>query len=528
MVRQFCNPASPVRILLTTDVAAQGLNLHFAARYLFHLDIPWNPARMEQRIGRLDRFGQPRGVFSFHFTSSQAEELRFLSRIARKVVRMRDDLGTLGEILAGQVRERLTRIPLSEPGPGAGQTRLLEVGGQSPPELSPPPIGICADAAAPRLAAGTTKLLETLQFSEASVCETLATALAVRTPRSEVVGPDEQGLIRLVGLNGSVGREVAALITGRAQAQEGSLVLPPLRPRPPGLAEHRRRASGEDPEQCPVLHPGHPLWPWAAQWLGEGYTLPWSLFTARLPPPLEAAMLLVLRVVALNPLGHRLHAGLVPRVVPLARERGNWVPEVAPCFLRPEEDSRRFSPEVDPWSLVRPILQPGAPPAPADPESLRQCVDSCFPHLVFLADRVREEQTRVISGLAQRASRRAEERVAGQFHRRRLELFRLNNSPALRGLRRELAGLRTRLHRRGFLLADLQREHQAQVERLEAEVTRRREGLEAAAALVEQGEELTKNRAAARFVLAGPVEVRPAALAILLSSAASFTREVVS
>jgi superfamily II DNA/RNA helicase len=49
----------PVRILLATDAAREGVNLQGHCADLFHFDIPWNPARMEQRNGRIDRALQP-------------------------------------------------------------------------------------------------------------------------------------------------------------------------------------------------------------------------------------------------------------------------------------------------------------------------------------------------------------------------------------------------------------------------------------------------------------------------------------
>ena len=54
----FNDPASSVRLLIATDAASEGLNLHRTARYLLHYDCPWNPSRLEQRNGRIDRYGQ--------------------------------------------------------------------------------------------------------------------------------------------------------------------------------------------------------------------------------------------------------------------------------------------------------------------------------------------------------------------------------------------------------------------------------------------------------------------------------------
>ena len=56
-------------MLVATDVAAEGLNLQTSCRYVLHYEVPWNPMRLEQRNGRVDRHGQARDVTAFHFTS---------------------------------------------------------------------------------------------------------------------------------------------------------------------------------------------------------------------------------------------------------------------------------------------------------------------------------------------------------------------------------------------------------------------------------------------------------------------------
>src|SRR5262249_27276826 len=54
------NPSHhPLRILIATDAAREGLNLQAQCWNLFHFDVPWNPSRMEQRNGRIDRKLQP-------------------------------------------------------------------------------------------------------------------------------------------------------------------------------------------------------------------------------------------------------------------------------------------------------------------------------------------------------------------------------------------------------------------------------------------------------------------------------------
>ena len=104
---RFNDENDPVRILLATDAASEGLNLQETARYLLHFDCPWNPSRLEQRNGRLDRHGQARDVYIFHFTSTTASDLQFLSTMIKKVNTIREDLGATGELFDRAVQSRL-------------------------------------------------------------------------------------------------------------------------------------------------------------------------------------------------------------------------------------------------------------------------------------------------------------------------------------------------------------------------------------------------------------------------------------
>ncbi|OPY30649.1 MAG: ATP-dependent helicase HepA [Methanomassiliicoccales archaeon PtaU1.Bin030] len=96
---QFNDPTSDLRILVATDAASEGLNLQTSCRYVIHQEIPWNPMRMEQRNGRVDRHGQYRDVTVHHFVSDQIEDLKFLDYVARKVHTVRDELGSVGKVL---------------------------------------------------------------------------------------------------------------------------------------------------------------------------------------------------------------------------------------------------------------------------------------------------------------------------------------------------------------------------------------------------------------------------------------------
>lgn len=108
---------SPVRILLATDAASEGIDLQLQCHRMVHVEIPFSPARLEQRNGRIDRHGQPSPVVEIHHFVSEGFErakpgsldgdLDFLWRIARKVDTIRDDLGTAGPVLAQQVEEAM-------------------------------------------------------------------------------------------------------------------------------------------------------------------------------------------------------------------------------------------------------------------------------------------------------------------------------------------------------------------------------------------------------------------------------------
>ncbi len=102
----FNDPRSPVRVLIATDAASEGLNLQQTARFMLHYDVPWNPARLEQRNGRIDRHGQPRDVTIFHFTSEDDADVKFLSFVVNKVNQMREDLGSVSEVFDAAVQER--------------------------------------------------------------------------------------------------------------------------------------------------------------------------------------------------------------------------------------------------------------------------------------------------------------------------------------------------------------------------------------------------------------------------------------
>jgi superfamily II DNA or RNA helicase len=110
--RRFnADPAQdPLRILVCTDAAREGINLQMRCHDLIHFDLPWNPARLEQRNGRIDRKLQPsKHVWCRYFVYAQREEDVVLQALVRKTERIREQLGSAGQVIAFRVNERLAR-----------------------------------------------------------------------------------------------------------------------------------------------------------------------------------------------------------------------------------------------------------------------------------------------------------------------------------------------------------------------------------------------------------------------------------
>jgi SNF2 family DNA or RNA helicase len=98
----------PIRILIATDAAREGLNLQAHCRYLFHFDVPWNPSRLEQRNGRIDRklsgFDE---VFCNYFVYPQRPEDAVLKALVRKTKTIREELGSLSQVLEKRLADTM-------------------------------------------------------------------------------------------------------------------------------------------------------------------------------------------------------------------------------------------------------------------------------------------------------------------------------------------------------------------------------------------------------------------------------------
>ncbi|MCX7766583.1 MAG: helicase-related protein, partial [Candidatus Sumerlaeia bacterium] len=81
------------QIMVATEAAGEGINLQFC-HLLINYDIPWNPNRLEQRMGRIHRYGQTREVFVFNLVASDTREGKVLTTLFEKLEEIKKALGS--------------------------------------------------------------------------------------------------------------------------------------------------------------------------------------------------------------------------------------------------------------------------------------------------------------------------------------------------------------------------------------------------------------------------------------------------
>lgn len=103
-IERFRAPDGP-SVLLSSEVGSEGIDLQFA-RMVFNYDLPWNPMRVEQRIGRIDRIGQKADtIIVGHFATNGTIDDRILNRLYQRVNVFRESIGDLEEIFGETVQK---------------------------------------------------------------------------------------------------------------------------------------------------------------------------------------------------------------------------------------------------------------------------------------------------------------------------------------------------------------------------------------------------------------------------------------
>ena len=102
------------QVLVATEAAGEGINLQFCW-FMINYDIPWNPVRLEQRMGRIHRYGQTHDCLIFNFVAVNTREGRVLQKLLARLLEIKNELGTdkvfdvVGEVFPSNLLEKLFR-----------------------------------------------------------------------------------------------------------------------------------------------------------------------------------------------------------------------------------------------------------------------------------------------------------------------------------------------------------------------------------------------------------------------------------
>lgn len=311
----FNDPTSPVRILIATDAASEGLNLHHTARYLLHFDCPWNPSRLEQRNGRLDRYGQCRDVTPHHFVSDSDPDLRFLDHLIHKASAIREDLGSVNEIFDRAIQRRLVR------GEDASAVRSefdhgLDVACNRSLVSADDAVRSPADdvGVAASQAESLNALASEVDLDADAMAQMLETAMAASSSGPQLRETERSRCYRLVHPNVSGWREVIDESIRLPAPGTALGPMPTLAFSPEPFIEQRGGLSVfSPPRDSRLLHLAHPLMQRAMGLLaryrypGQGQVSRWTVRLGGVPPNAQALILFSIEELAVNELRETFH-----------------------------------------------------------------------------------------------------------------------------------------------------------------------------------------------------------------------------
>ena len=356
----FNDPDSAAKILVATDAASEGLNLQYTARLLIHYEIPWNPSRLEQRNGRIDRHGQSRDVTIYHFTSDDDADLSFVARVLNKVNDIREDLGSVGELFDAAFQRRM--MELNEDTEVLASLDLQIQSRRGAADDARVQTQERGDAEKQQLM----QLLADLDLSPQTLEQTLAIAMGLGASREILDGPDHRGRMRL-----------KTPLPSRWQAiVDDTLRLPALR----GITGampwlvfdnqffidniNGRPVFRPSPDTV-LLHLGHPLFRHALNTFarlrfpgGQNEFQPpsrWVVTTGDVPDGADALILLTVEEMAINQLRETFHHWTRTLALPVHGDTlGEPLPYAGPCHgngtVQPAQDQTEQARDI--WDEV--------------------------------------------------------------------------------------------------------------------------------------------------------------------------------
>jgi superfamily II DNA or RNA helicase len=493
----FNDPRDQVRILLATDAAAEGLNLQQTARYLLHYDIPWNPSRLEQRNGRLDRHGQARDVVVHHFATDQDADLDFLAYVVGKVDTIREDLGSTGDVFDRALERRLIG------GEKAEHVKAdLEEGLNRSRGRGEVPTQVDVDTGREeerRLRA----LAEEVDLDPEALRSTLDIALGFHAGRPRLEGPDPRGRFRL---KHPLPERWNALIDDTLRMGRGA--LPSLLFEATQLITdvNGRPIFRPEPDTA-LLHLGHPLFHRAlnlfarARFPGSEESLSatrWIVRIDDIPAAWDALLLLTVEEMAVNELRETFHHWVRTIRLPVIRgELGEPLDHVPAKRFRPHEAGTA---------------------SPANRARAREIWQEIE---IDVRSRLRDLQGDLTAKMGDLLDRERLEALAREqeiYQARHGELSKLIQAQTVQRLERELDALRAEVEQGvlfdpGSRLEELERSIQAKEEEIRRRISHYEELREQ---LGRERERVFQHVLPKRFALRGEAQVFPVAVEIRL------------
>jgi len=498
--RAFNDPAEQVRILLGTDAASEGLNLQRTARYLLHYDLPWNPSKLEQRNGRLDRHGQARDVQIFHFASDTNDDLKFLAHVMRKANDIREDLGSANELFDEAAHRRLIDGESVTSVADDLEKRLALTRDRAKVEADSTVATGAEDAAA---AEQLSALAGELDLDPDAMRETLEAALAVRAGRPQLEQTQESGTWRLVhpDLPGWVEVVDESLRTDAGRTARGALRRLAFDSAPFIEQAGERTVFNPRPDVA-MMHLSHPMLEQAFSALsrrrfpGSGEEVSrWTVRAGGVPAGADALVLLSVEEIGVNELRETFHHWVRTVALPVSNGAiGEPLPHTAAASLR------GGTPVTDPTLVTR----------------ASEIFDDVLPEL---KDFVTQHAIALTSTLADELAAAGEQAKADEDKRyasRAGEVSSLIAENTLGKLEREIAKLQAEKAQGALFDEESRLEDLARsIEEKQAEIDRRKRHYEEVREQLErERERITRHLLPKRHAMAGDVLVFPVCVEI--------------
>ena len=498
----FNDPASDVRILVATDAASEGLNLQRTARYLLHFDCPWNPSRLEQRNGRLDRYGQARDVTIHHFVADQDPDIRFLGHVIRKADEIREDLGAVNEIFDRAVHRRLiegddTNAVLADLDRSVAATRratALETNTNPGTEIDEV-----------RRAAALATMADEIDLDANALSDTLEAAMAIASPteRQQLEVGEERGVYRiknpsLPGWNDIIDEAV------RLPVANGLGPVPGIAFDPAPFIEQIGELSVFSPRRDALLmHLAHPMMKRAltvlsrCRYASTTEMSPWTVRHGDVPWGADALVLLSIEELAVNELRETFHRWVRTVALPV---RSGCLDAALPHTNAHSRRGAQPALDIQAQERARDIF------ADIEPELKNVLRDH--------RDSLTAALQRQLEADGEQARRNEDER----YRQRQGEVSELIQQTTVRSLEREVQQLQARRAQGElFEMEERRAEIDQSIEKKQEEIAlRKRHYEEIRKQLTEERRRILERLLPARYTLAGTAQAFPVAVEIRL------------